>query len=86
MCEQCEYFEKQIAQYTRFLTHRFDPLTEARMRAALAELEKRKAELRVPRQHELREGAASVGGLYCPYLTPRVPIQIFRCPHSNCVH
>jgi hypothetical protein len=42
MCEQCEYFEKQIAQYTRFLTNRL----EARMKAALSELEQRKAEFK----------------------------------------
>jgi hypothetical protein len=47
MCEQCDYLEKQIAQY-RFLTNRFDPLTEERMKAALAELEKRKAEFQCP--------------------------------------
>jgi hypothetical protein len=48
MCEQCEIFEKQIAQYKRFLTNRFDPLTEERMKAALAELENRKAEFKCP--------------------------------------
>ena len=48
MCKQCEYFEGQIAQYNRFLTNRFDPLTEARMKAAIADLERRKVEFRCP--------------------------------------
>ena len=45
MCEQCDDLQKRIDHYNRFLTQRFDPLTEERMRAAMAELEKRKAEL-----------------------------------------
>jgi hypothetical protein len=45
MCEQCKNLQKQIDQFSRFLQHRFDPLTEERLKAALAEMEKRKAEL-----------------------------------------
>jgi hypothetical protein len=45
MCEQCEILQKKIDQYSRILLHRFDPLTEERLKAALAEMEKRKAEL-----------------------------------------
>jgi hypothetical protein len=39
MCEQCNKIQNQIAQYRRFLNHRFDPLTEERMKAAITELE-----------------------------------------------
>jgi hypothetical protein len=45
MCDQCDELEKQIDQYKRLLLQDFDALTLARMKAALAELEKRKAEL-----------------------------------------
>jgi hypothetical protein len=45
MCEQCENLQRQIDRYNRFLRQRFDALTEERWQAALAELEKRKAEL-----------------------------------------
>jgi hypothetical protein len=45
MCEQCKNLQKQIDQYKRLLQHRFDPLTEERLKAALTEKEKRKAEL-----------------------------------------
>jgi hypothetical protein len=45
MCDKCENIQKQIDQYNRFLRQRFDPLTEERLRAAVTELEKRKAEL-----------------------------------------
>jgi len=45
MCERCDELQKQIDRYNRFLHQRFDPLTEERLKAALAELEKRKAEL-----------------------------------------
>ena len=48
MCEQCQYFEKQIALYTRFLTNRFDPLTEERIKDAISDLEKRKSEFKCP--------------------------------------
>jgi hypothetical protein len=45
MCEQCDKLQKQIDQYNRFLERRFDQLTEQRMKEAVTELEKRKAEL-----------------------------------------
>jgi hypothetical protein len=45
MCEQCKNLQKQIDQFSRILHHRFDPLTEKRLKAALAEMEERKAEL-----------------------------------------
>jgi hypothetical protein len=45
MCKKCDELQKQIAQYERFLNQIFDPLTQERMKAALAELQKRKAEL-----------------------------------------
>ena len=45
MCEQCEKLQKQIDQYYRILNYGFDPLTEERLKTAVSELEKRKAEL-----------------------------------------
>ena len=45
MCEQCEKLQKQIDQYYRILHYGFDPLTEERLKAAVSELEKRKAKL-----------------------------------------
>lgn len=48
MCEQCENLQKQIDQFSRILQHRFDPLTEERLKAALAEMERRKEELIEP--------------------------------------
>ena len=45
MCEQCKNLQKQIDQFTRILQHPFDPLTVERLKAALAEMERRKAEL-----------------------------------------
>jgi hypothetical protein len=48
MCEQCENLKKQIDQFSRILQHLFDPLTEERLKAALAEMERRKAELHCP--------------------------------------
>lgn len=44
MCEQCVNFQIQIDRYSPHLD-RFDPLTNERMKAAIAELEKRKADL-----------------------------------------
>ena len=46
MCEQCE--KTQIDSFSRTLQHLFDPLTEERLKAALAEMERRKAELHCP--------------------------------------
>jgi hypothetical protein len=48
MCGECDDLQKKIDQYRRFLKHRFDPLTEERLKAALAELEERKAGLHRP--------------------------------------
>jgi hypothetical protein len=45
MCEQCKNLQKQIDQFSRLLQNRFDPLTEERLKAAVAEMEKRKADL-----------------------------------------
>ena len=45
MCEQCNEFQTQIDKYHRFLKQRYDPLTEERMKAAVVELEQRKANL-----------------------------------------
>jgi Cu2+-containing amine oxidase len=45
MCEQCKNLQKQIDQFNRVLQHPLDPLTEQRLKAAVAEMEKRKAEL-----------------------------------------
>jgi len=33
MCEQCKNQQKQIDQFKRLLQHRFDPLTEERLKA-----------------------------------------------------
>jgi len=45
MCEQCKNLQKQIDEFSRVLQHQLDPLTEQRLKAAVAEMEKRKAEL-----------------------------------------
>jgi hypothetical protein len=42
MCEQCQNLQKQIIHYRQFLKQRFDPLTEERIKAMIAELEQRK--------------------------------------------
>jgi len=42
MCDQCDQLQKQISHYRRFLSQRFDPLTEQRMKATIIELEQRK--------------------------------------------
>jgi hypothetical protein len=41
MCEQCQNLQKQIIHYRQFLKQRFDPLTEERIEAMIAELEQR---------------------------------------------
>jgi hypothetical protein len=43
MCEECFELEKKISHYRGFLTHRFDPLTEERIKQAVRDLEHRKA-------------------------------------------
>jgi len=45
MCEQCEKLQKQIDQFNRFLQYRLDSLTEERLKTAVSELEKHRAEL-----------------------------------------
>lgn len=45
MCEQCDRLQRQIDNYKRFLSHSYDALTVERFKAALAELEKNKADL-----------------------------------------
>jgi len=42
MCEECTKLEERIKQYRRFLTNRFDSLTEERIQAVVGELERRK--------------------------------------------
>jgi hypothetical protein len=46
MCEQCTNLQTQIDRYNRHLKGRFDHLTEERMKAAVADLEKRQAEFK----------------------------------------
>ena len=41
MCEQCEKIRQKISHYRRFLGQRFDPLTEERVRALIADMEGR---------------------------------------------
>jgi hypothetical protein len=41
MCEQCQNLQTQIIHYRQFLKQRFDPLTEERIKAMIAELEQR---------------------------------------------
>lgn len=45
MCELCKILRLQIDRYKRILAYGFDSLTEERLKAAIAELEKRMAEL-----------------------------------------
>ena len=39
MCEECNRIQNEISQYQRFLKQLLDPLTEARFKAAVVELE-----------------------------------------------
>jgi hypothetical protein len=41
MCEQCEKIREKISHYRGFLGQRFDPLTEQRIEALIADLESR---------------------------------------------
>jgi len=41
MCDQCDQLQKKIFHFREFLG-KFDPLTEERMKAMIAELEHRK--------------------------------------------
>jgi hypothetical protein len=45
MCEQCSQLQKQISRYRGFLQQRFDPLTEERIKAVIADLERSKEAL-----------------------------------------
>jgi hypothetical protein len=45
MCDQCNKLEEKLSHYHRFLTNRFDPLTEERIKALIAELKRQKAAL-----------------------------------------
>jgi TATA-binding protein-associated factor Taf7 len=40
MCEECYKIQNEISQYRRFLNQLLDPLTEARFKATIAELER----------------------------------------------
>ena len=40
MCEQCKNLQKQIDQFSRILQYPLDPLTEQRLKAAVAEMDK----------------------------------------------
>jgi hypothetical protein len=51
MCEECKAVQLRIDQFKRVLNYGFDPLTEQRLRDAIKELERHKAELH--RTHEL---------------------------------
>jgi cell division protein ZapA (FtsZ GTPase activity inhibitor) len=42
MCDQCQQLEAKILHFRQFLRQRFDPLTEERIKAMIAELEQRK--------------------------------------------
>jgi hypothetical protein len=42
MCDQCDKLEERISHYRLFLNQRFDPLTEERIRALIADLERQK--------------------------------------------
>jgi hypothetical protein len=42
MCDQCDKLEEKISHYRLFLTRGFDPLTEERIRALIANLEQQK--------------------------------------------
>jgi hypothetical protein len=45
MCDICKILQLQIDRYKRVLKSGCDPLTEQRLKDAIAELERRKAEL-----------------------------------------
>jgi hypothetical protein len=40
MCEECRKVENKLSKYRWFLAHGFDRLTEERMKAAIADLER----------------------------------------------
>jgi hypothetical protein len=43
MCDECQRLEQKIQQFRRFAREAFDDLTQARIRSAIEELERRKA-------------------------------------------
>ena len=43
MCDQCDKLKEKIAHYRVFLNQRFDTLTEERIKALIADLERQKA-------------------------------------------
>ena len=43
MCDQCDKLKEKIAHYRLFLNQRFDALTEERIKALIADLERQKA-------------------------------------------
>ena len=45
MCDACNKFDDAISRYRELLKQRFDPLTEERIKAAIVDLEHRKAAL-----------------------------------------
>lgn len=42
MCDHCDKLEEKISHYRLFLNQRFDPLTEERIRALIADLERQR--------------------------------------------
>jgi cell division protein ZapA (FtsZ GTPase activity inhibitor) len=45
MCSECDKLQERIEKYNRFIKQRLDPETEAHLKAAVADLENRKAKL-----------------------------------------
>jgi hypothetical protein len=45
MCQTCNKFDDAISRYRELLKQRFDSLTEERIKAAIVDLEQRKAAL-----------------------------------------
>lgn len=42
MCDHCDKLEEKLSHYRLFLNQRFDPLTEERISALIADLERQK--------------------------------------------
>jgi len=42
MCEKCTQLDEKIAQYRRFTTYAFDPLTTERIRTCLDDLQQKR--------------------------------------------
>jgi hypothetical protein len=45
MCDECDKLQDAISHYQQFLKQRFDPLTEARIKTVIVDLERRKSAL-----------------------------------------